>query len=156
MALIWHGKKVTKAIHADARAKVLKAILLMEADVKMSMRKGGRTESGAVEGKGKNRKDPMTGKRPEKIGTYRSKGGEGSESGEVPRVQTGTLRRSITHEMHKALPIGRVGTNVVYSKWLEFGTRRMKPRPFMRPSILRIMPALKGIFATPVKGGFMP
>ena len=152
MALIWHGKKVTKAIHADARAKVLKAILLMEADVKMSMRKGGRTESGVLEGKGKNRKDPMTGKKAKRIGSYVSK------PGEPPRVQSTTLRRSIFHDMHSFLPIGIVGVGkeAPYGKWLEFGTRRMKPRPFMRPSILRIMPALKGIFATPVKGGFMP
>jgi len=155
--LIWHGDKAMKALWQDGRAKVLKACLLMEADVKLSMKKGGRVESGEMEWqnyvgrKGDTRRrrvEAGTGKRAEKVGSYASK------EGEVPRVQTGTLRRSITHEMHSTLPIGRVGTNVVYSKWLEFGTRRMKPRPFMRPSILRIMPALKGIFATPVKGGF--
>jgi len=157
MALVWHGNKVMNALRMDAKAKVLKACLLMEADVKMSMRKGGRVESGEMEWqsyvgrKGDDRRrrvEKGTGKRPEKVGTYASK------PGEVPRVQTGTLRRSITHEMNKLLPIGRVGTNVKYSKWLEFGTRRMQPRPFMRPSILRITPALKGVFATPVKGGF--
>ena len=155
MALIWHGNRVMAAIKADARAKVLKACLLMEADVKMSMRKGGRVESGEMEWqnytgrKGDTRRrrvEAGTGKRAEKVGSYASK------EGEVPRVQTGTLRRSITHEVSSVLPIGRVGTNVVYSKWLEFGTRRMKPRPFMRPSILRIMPMLKGIFTRPIKG----
>ena len=154
--LKWDGDKVMRALRKDARAKVLKACLLMEADVKMSMRKGGRVESGEMEWqsyvgrKGDDRRrrvEKGTGKRAEKINSYRSK------PGEVPRVQSGALRRSITHEMHKVLPVGRVGTNIKYGKWLEFGTRYMQPRPFMRPSLMRIKSALMGIFAEPVKRG---
>jgi len=31
--------------------------------------------------------------------------------------------------------IGRIGTNVIYSKFLELGTSRMKARPFLRPGL---------------------
>jgi phage gpG-like protein len=143
--LIWHGEKVMKALRNDARTKVRKTILLVEKDIKMSMRLGGRTESGMLEGKGSKRVDPVTGRKADRINTFRSK------PGEVPRVQTGVLRRSITHEMHDTLPIGRVGTNVEYSKWLEFGTRRMKPRPFIRPSLMRVIAPIRTIWSVPIR-----
>jgi len=154
--LIWHGHEAMKALLADARRKVQEAVLLVERDVKSSMRLGGCVASGEMEtitvtGRGgrdvRRRVEVGTGKRAEKVGSYASK------PGEVPRVQTGTLRRSITHEMHDTLPIGRVGTNVVYGKYLCCGTRRMKPRPFMRPSLLRTQAAITAIFGKPVAGG---
>jgi len=156
MALVWHGNEAMRTLLADARRKVREAVILVERDVKASMRLGGRVESGEMEtitvtGRGgrdvRRRVEVGTGKRAEKINSYRSK------PGEVPRVQTGTLRRSITHELHETLPIGRVGTNVVYGKYLCFGTRRMKPRPFMRPSLLRTLAAITAIFGKPVAGG---
>jgi hypothetical protein len=45
-----------------------------------------------------------------------------------------------------------VGTNVIYGKWLEFGTRRMKPRPFMRPSLMRTLAVITAIFGKPTPG----
>ena len=153
--LIWHGHEAMKALLADACRKVQEAVLLVERDVKSSMRLGGRVASGEMEWQSytgragderRRRVEKGTGKRAEKVGSYASK------PGEVPRVQTGTLRRSITHEMHDTLPIGRVGTNVIYGKLLEFGTRRMKPRPFMRPSLMRTLAAITAIFGKPTPG----
>lgn len=58
---------------------------------------------------------------------------QASAPGDPPAVNTGRLRQSIT-----ALKISpghwRVGTNVEYAIVLEFGSRRMAPRPFMRPA----------------------
>lgn len=58
---------------------------------------------------------------------------QASAPGDAPAVNTGRLRQSIT-----ALRISplhwRVGTNVDYALYLEFGTRRMAARPFLRPA----------------------
>lgn len=60
-----------------------------------------------------------------------------SAPGDPPAVDTGRLRQSIT-----ALKITpghwRVGTNVEYAIYLEFGTRRVAPRPFFRPAVARL------------------
>ena len=149
MALIWRGDEAIKRVGNRARRNVLEACVLVENLVKMSMKKGGRTESGELEtigyvtktgGLRQKRVEPGTGRKAEKIGTYVSK------PGEVPRVQFARLKGSITHELHPVLPIGRVGTNVIYGKFLELGTGRMAPRPFMRPAMHRAEPIIKGMF----------
>jgi hypothetical protein len=66
-----------------------------------------------------------------------------SAPGGVPFVQTGHLRRSVAMDKPSPL-IRRVGLGignkkmVNYGWWLEFGTRRMAPRPFMRPMLNRM------------------
>lgn len=54
-----------------------------------------------------------------------------------PRVQTGRLRASITHQIVRS-PAGleaRIGTRVHYAPYLEFGTDRARPYPFLRPAL---------------------
>lgn len=50
-------------------------------------------------------------------------------------VRTGDLRRGITHEL-----IGKdsvaVGDTVDYAIYVEYGTRHMEPRPFIKPAAL--------------------
>ena len=57
-----------------------------------------------------------------------------SAPGDSPAVDTGRLRQSISvvklTEGHY-----RVGTNVSYAPLLEFGTRDIAPRPFLRPAL---------------------
>lgn len=50
-----------------------------------------------------------------------------------PQVQTGRLRASITHEVETGSV--SIGSNVVYSKYLEFGTSKMPPYPWLYPAI---------------------
>ena len=148
--LVWHGRKVITTFQQRARQNVLDAALLVEALVKSSMKAGGTTESGesAIREGTKNVKvDKISGEKASKINTFRSK------PGEVPRVQTGTLKRGITHELHPVLPISRVGTNVKYGPLLEFGTRRMGPRPFMRPALHRAQPAIVSLWSRPLTRG---
>lgn len=55
-----------------------------------------------------------------------------SAPGEPPHKQTGFLRESVTYETDEDSLTGRVGTNVEYGKFLELGTSKMKPRPWLR------------------------
>ena len=53
-------------------------------------------------------------------------------------VDTGRLRASITNEVRKiagAVLEGRVGTNVDYAKYVELGTSRQDPQPYLRPAL---------------------
>lgn len=56
-----------------------------------------------------------------------------SVEGNPPAVDMGTLRRSVTHttgeENGKAYAL--VGTDLEYGRYLEFGTSKMKPRPWL-------------------------
>lgn len=56
-----------------------------------------------------------------------------SPAGYPPMVQTGRLLNSISYELEKENLILTVGTNVYYAPYLEFGTKRMQARPFLRP-----------------------
>lgn len=60
-----------------------------------------------------------------------------SAPGDSPAVDGGRLWQSIV-----ALKVDqfrwRVGTNVEYALYLEFGTRRMAPRPFLRPAAEKV------------------
>lgn len=58
-----------------------------------------------------------------------------SKPGEPPHKQHGRLRASVTREVSNTKPVGRVGTNVKYGRWLELGTRKMKARPWLRVAL---------------------
>lgn len=170
MALIWHGNKVAARIRTRAWKDVQAATLIVEAAVKASMSLGGTTESGeatyematrTVRGgaRGGIRAGLRVGekyqvrrlatKKMAKVGTYTSK------PGEIPRVQTGDLRESITTEMDpRGLPIGRVGTNLPYGRPLELGypPNNLAPRPFMRPALHKSEAAIKAKFSEPMVG----
>lgn len=63
-----------------------------------------------------------------------------SAPGEAPAVQYGDLIRSIAWIRIEKLT-RRIGTNQKYGRYLEFGTKRMKPRPFLRPALKSIVGA---------------
>lgn len=61
-----------------------------------------------------------------------------SAPGQPPAVDTGRLRQSI--RVQKVGPGHyRVGTDVQYAIFLEFGTRRIAARPFLRPSVQELL-----------------
>ncbi len=59
-------------------------------------------------------------------------------------VKTGTLKRSITHEIDKEHLEARVGSNVEYAPHLELGTSKMSARPYLRPALEAVQQELKG------------
>jgi HK97 gp10 family phage protein len=64
-----------------------------------------------------------------------------SQPGSPPAVDTGRLRASITHRIEgggwEKTTRGYVGTNVIYGRYLEFGTSRMAARPWLIPALER-------------------
>ncbi len=69
---------------------------------------------------------------------------------EHPQVQTGRLRSSIIHQVTKEGNeiTAEIGTNVYYSKYLEFGTVNHSPYPWLFPAVemkrQEIIEVLKG------------
>jgi HK97 gp10 family phage protein len=76
--------------------------------------------------------------------------------GEPPHKRTGTLARSIESETFRIGDqfVGRVGTNLKYGAYLEFGTRKMAPRPYLRPALDELRPQiLREIQKARLRGG---
>lgn len=73
--------------------------------------------------------------------TYGKRGHHPSYPGNPPAPDTGTLLQSITHSVevdNKGNPTGYVGSilkNPDYPRFLEYGTSKMKPRPWLSTSI---------------------
>jgi len=72
-----------------------------------------------------------------------------------PQVQTGTLRRSITLDINRKKLEGKVGIMsgkekgdeaLVYAPFLEFGTARMPPYPFLFPAAEAVTKKAKDYF----------
>lgn len=53
-------------------------------------------------------------------------------------VDTGNLRSSLNDEVIKENNeiVGRVGTNVEYAGYVEYGTKRQTAQPYLRPALL--------------------
>lgn len=69
-------------------------------------------------------------------------GHRASAPGDPPATDTGRLINSIAWERESAL-VRRVGTNVEYAPGLEYGNRRVAPRPFMRVAVDRYRKAYR-------------
>lgn len=74
-----------------------------------------------------------------------------SKPGEPPRARTGYGRSNIVYEYNgiESAPAVRVGVrkNALYMFWLEIGTRRIKPRPWLVATLMRFK-AIIGRLAT--------
>lgn len=75
--------------------------------------------------------------------TYGSRGHHPSYAGNPPAPDSGTLLQSVTHSVdieEDNKVIGRVGSilkNPDYPKFLEYGTSRMQPRPWLSASLVK-------------------
>lgn len=74
-------------------------------------------------------------------GKKRNKPHTASAPGDAPNTDSGTLVRSIAVENPRK-GLSYVGTSVEYGKHLEFGTRRMAARPWLRPAMDKAAPEL--------------
>lgn len=64
---------------------------------------------------------------------------EPSLPGEFPKKITSQLQNSIVTKVvrSKRAVNGFIGSNLKKAKWLEFGTRKMKARPYLRPTLAK-------------------
>ncbi|MBO7735077.1 MAG: hypothetical protein J6S67_21115 [Methanobrevibacter sp.] len=74
--------------------------------------------------------------------SYGKKDHHPSYPGEAPAPDSGTLMRSITHSVveENGEIVGYVGSiieNENYPKYLEYGTSKMKPRPWLSASLIK-------------------
>lgn len=73
-----------------------------------------------------------------------------SRPGFPPHADTGRLRQSVV--LHPASPdnlVARVGTNLIYGKYLELGTKHVAARPFLRKTLREMRGQLRLIFMEP-------
>ncbi len=77
-----------------------------------------------------------------------------STPGEPPKKITAQLQNAIRTKVvrRKNTIIGLVGTDLKKAKWLEFGTSKMKPRPFLRPTLSENRRKIGRVVAQGVKG----
>lgn len=59
-------------------------------------------------------------------------------------VDTGRLRQSINYRVSNTE--AAIGTNVEYAPYVEFGTKRMKAQPFLRPALDDVKDEVRDIF----------
>ena len=64
-----------------------------------------------------------------------------------PNTDTGRLVQSVKFDFQNAGLVGRVGTNLRYGAYLEFGTENMAPRPWLLPAVEKASKSIGEIFA---------
>ncbi len=147
--LTWKGDEFYKAFQADQVKRMTRAAIYLTREIKQNISVAVRRVKVApmyATSEGKNARSMLTGQFVKKI-TVKQR----SKAGEFPRKDFGELRRSITYEVVKTQDkvFARVGTNKIYGRYLELGTRLMAKRPFLRPSLAKSRTAIVKI----IKGG---
>lgn len=83
-----------------------------------------------------------------KKGTY-IVGLDPSKPGEPPHKRIGVVQKSVSHEVDKEALAGKVGVTGDVSVYLELGTSKMLPRPYIRPTLDKESEAIAEILARP-------
>lgn len=75
-----------------------------------------------------------------------------SKPGDPPNTDTGRLKQSIKFDFKQGGRVGRVGTNLRYGAYLEFGTQDMEPRPWLSTALDLTKEAVADIFKKTLNG----
>lgn len=121
--LKWYGDKCEREIRSEVSRRVDAAGRLLKNRIRQEI---GRPQVTRGTGTKKRGLDP-------------------SQPGEYPKKVLGHLRRNIEAEHDPATATSRVGTNVLYGKFLELGTRKMKRRPWLSKGIQDSLLQLRAI-----------
>ncbi len=139
--LRWYGGEVQKRITEETTRRLHACCIVVASHAKKLISIQGTV---AVSATGAMKRD--------KKGRFkRVYGSNPSRPWEPPHKQTGRLRGSVAWEVVGL--VGRVGTNLLYGRWLELGTKRMKPRPWLRRALRECQDKIRAIFAKPMSGG---
>ena len=76
-----------------------------------------------------------------------------SKPGDPPNSDTGRLVQSIKFDFKKDGIVGRIGSNLKYAVWLEFGTEHMAPRSWLAPAVEDASQEVAEIFERAIKNG---
>lgn len=76
-------------------------------------------------------------------------GANPSKPGDPPHKQTGRALGSTAYEVVGM--IARVGTNLLYFRWLELGTVKMAARPSLRRALLEKWHEVQAILGRPIR-----
>lgn len=134
----WWGFEYKTALSRELRRSLKEAGNVLRDDIKKSISISGRTQEVIT---------TRTGRTRIKIG---KKGSFPSSPGEPPHVFTGNLKRSAFSKLVKKGTAVRAGVKGPHAHLLEFGTKRMMPRPFIRPALVRVMPRIQKILTRPI------
>ena len=123
-----YTKEITQSIKDTASKRMYEAVNEVRNQVNVTL-SGNRT--------GRTYKVPGTNR------TYTA-----SSPGEPPAQATGRLRQSVFTRVEGMgnQVTGRVGTELPYGLWLDEGTKKMKPRPWLERSLDKAIPRLREIF----------
>lgn len=154
MADLQWDRAAIDVIRQAARRGVEEAAVMFQTQAKGYLSRPGRGQQydvafRTIDGKSV----PMT---PDKDYGLKAPRYRASKPGDPPTVQTGTLRRSVQIDrsgIGALNPSARVGTGRRYGFWLEFGTRRIKPRPWMRPTYSKTRRPAQEAIATRIGRG---
>jgi HK97 gp10 family phage protein len=122
MAINWNGPTFLTQTQDDLAKRLERAAIFLENEIKKNIS--------------------------EKCPAYKEPSAEHSPPGSFPFLETGELRRSITHEVDRETLVARVGSNKLYARYLEMGTTDMEARPFLAPTL----EANKGAITEILKG----
>lgn len=120
----WRGHEFTQKLDGGLARNVAAAGRVLKAELKKVLSVPGRTVTESTSPSGKTRR---------KYGALGSAGV--SAPGEAPRKQTGRLVRTLFSKLSKDRKSARVGAN---GYLMEFGTRTVKPRPWLRNTFERL------------------
>jgi len=126
----WHGDKLRQQLEAEMGRRLDAAATVVQGHAKQLVGREGA--------------EPTGGKKGGKL-IY---GARRSAPGEPPMKQTGRLQTSVANE--RTGLIARVGTNVLYGRWLELGTSQMAARPWLRRSLVECMGTIRALIGRPM------
>jgi len=127
----WHGPRRKAELTAALHRRLAACAIIVASHAKRLVSTAG---TGTTKGKGGKEK--------------RVYGAKPSRPGDPPNKQTGRLRGSITWEMVGS--VARVGTNLLYGRWLEHGTARMAARPWLRRALAERRARIIAILSRPL------
>lgn len=85
---------------------------------------------------------------------HRSVTHQASAPGEAPASDTGTLINSISTSYDFTNMSGTINVTVAYGLMLEYGTKNMEPRPYLRPAIANKGPVMEERIAAALRKEF--
>lgn len=130
MAIVWKGDQLEKQVQAAAMRGLIKGAMRVQGDAIRRIQN-----------------PPKTGR----LYRRRSIVHQASAPGEAPATDLGNLVNSITINPLPALLRVNINAGASYARALEFGTKHIEPRPYMRVSLIENLPQIRDDVADAIR-----